>query len=83
MGSSPVPCVLLDYLDQGKHVQLGRDKIAQEYNNMKRGASDGAGGPTSSPAVAMDLLLVVVLAPSTRLTVASSCQRVGEGSDVG
>jgi hypothetical protein len=37
---------------------------------MKRGASDGAGEPTSSPVVAKNLLLVVVPAPTTRLAFA-------------
>jgi hypothetical protein len=50
---------------------------------MKRGASDGASEPTSSPAVAKNLLLVVVPAPLARLAFSLSCQRVGEGSRVG
>jgi hypothetical protein len=50
---------------------------------MKRGALNKAGGPRTSPAVDMNLLLVVTGAHLARLAFAPSCQHVGEGSGLG
>jgi hypothetical protein len=50
--------------------------------NMKCEAAERAGGPRSSPAMGR-CLLVAVRARLARLVFAPSCQRVGEGSDIG
>lgn len=50
---------------------------------MKCEVTDRTGGPRSSPALDRNLLLVAMQAPQARLTFATSCQRVGEGSGVG
>jgi hypothetical protein len=50
---------------------------------MKRGALNKASGPRASPAVDMNLLLVITGAHLSRLAFAPSCQHVGEGSGLG